>query len=159
VNQAAIASPAPSYDRAGIGWLGAAVLAAPLYWLAQFLLRPVALDLTWPLTRPLVFLLPALVYPVLEELCFRGLMQGALRERTWGLRHWHGITLANLCTALAFAAAHGFTRGMFLAAAVFVPGLIFGFFRDRFNRLGPSIALHVLYNAGWFWLFGAGLPR
>jgi membrane protease YdiL (CAAX protease family) len=157
VSEAAIPPPAAEYDRAGLGWLGAAVLAAPLYWLAQYLLRPVAIDLTWPLTRPWVFLLPAFVYPVLEELCFRGLLQGALRERAWGLRHWCGITLANICTALAFAAAHGLTRGMVHAAAVFAPGLIFGFFRDRFGNVGPSIALHVLYNAGWFWLFGAGL--
>ncbi len=152
-------SPRAVTDRAGIGWFGAALAAAPLYWLLQSLAQPVAADLAWPLARPLAFLVPALAYPVLEEVCFRGLLQTSLRARSWGKKAWHGISAANLCTALAFAAAHALTASMVHAAAVFVPGLVFGFFRDRFDSLGPSILLHVIYNAGWFWLFGGPVLR
>ena len=31
-----------------------------------------------------------------------------------------------------------------------VPGLVFGYFRERYNALWPAIVLHVWYNAGFF---------
>ena len=44
----------------------------PLFWVALFVLTRPAVDLTWPVSAPLVFLLPAFAYPVLEEIAFRG---------------------------------------------------------------------------------------
>jgi membrane protease YdiL (CAAX protease family) len=35
------------------------------------------------------------------------------------------------------------------AILVFAPSLVYGFFRDRYNNLYPSIVLHSTYNAGF----------
>jgi membrane protease YdiL (CAAX protease family) len=37
---------------------------------------------------------------------------------------------------------------------VFLPSLCFGFVRDRFGSVYPSIALHAFYNHGYFLLVG-----
>jgi hypothetical protein len=52
-----------------------------------------------------------------------------------------------------FVAAHFFWQVPYIAVSVFVPSLIFGYFRDRYHGIVPSILLHVFYNAGFFWLF------
>ncbi len=62
---------------------GAALVAAPivwgvLYWIDVPRLQPVG---EWIADNPFLFLLPAIVYPILEELAFRGLMQGWLITR------------------------------------------------------------------------------
>ncbi|MEO5573578.1 MAG: JDVT-CTERM system glutamic-type intramembrane protease [Gammaproteobacteria bacterium] len=114
---------------------------------------PLALDLAWPLRAPLTFLLLALVYPVLEELVFRGALQGALTRQTWGGRKLGPISLANFFTSLVFAGFHLFYHAPLWAALVFLPSLIFGYFRDRHQSVRPAIVLHVFYNAGYFWLF------
>ena len=41
-------------------------------------------------------------------------------------------------------------------AAVLLPSLVFGFFKDRSGALWAPMALHVFYNSGYFWLFGGG---
>jgi hypothetical protein len=39
------------------------------------------------------------------------------------------------------------------AAAVIVPSLVFGYVRDRYQSVYPSIVLHLYYNAGYALLF------
>jgi membrane protease YdiL (CAAX protease family) len=46
---------------------------------------------------------------------------------------------------------------VYLSVAVFLPSLIFGYFRDRYDQLHASIVLHVFYNAGYIWIF-ASIP-
>ncbi len=135
---------------------GAAILAAPFFLIAFTLLRPVTLELelSWPLHAPARFLLPALVYPVLEEAAFRGLLQGTLVRFDWGRRSRAGISGANLLTSIAFTACHVLYHPPAWAAAVFVPSLIYGYFRDRTGSIRHSVALHAWYNAGYFWIFG-----
>ncbi len=131
-----------------------AILAGPSFWLFFWSwLRP-ELHLSWPLHAPGRFLLAALVYPVLEEMVFRGGVQGALLGWPWGRRSCVGITGANLATTLSFALFHLFAHTPGWALAVILPSLVFGYFRDRTGRLGTSIGLHIWYNAGYFWLFG-----
>ena len=91
--------------------------------------------------------------PILEELLFRGVIQGQLRLRGWGREKVWGITRANLLASLLFGLAHVFYHPPLWALSVFVPSIIFGFFRDRYGSIYPSLALHVYYNAGYF-LFG-----
>jgi membrane protease YdiL (CAAX protease family) len=131
--------------------LGAAFLAAPFYWWLLAMWTDAAVGGTAPDPRQL--LLVGLVYPVLEELVFRGALQGWLRKQEWGTRQQSGMTLANLVTSAVFAAAHVLQRASIGAAAVFVPGLIFGYFRDRYGNLYASIALHIFYNSGLLLLF------
>lgn len=133
---------------------GAALAAAPFFWLLLYLLARPSVDWGWPLNRPAAFLLPVLVYPLLEEAAFRGWLQGLLFKKTWGRKARAGISQANLVTSLVFVACHFLYHPPLWAAAVFVPSLLFGYFRDLSGSITPSIILHVFYNAGYFWLFG-----
>lgn len=131
-----------------------ALLAGIAVWLAFWLVFPgllpaVPLDANVPLFLSLVIWQPAL-----EELLFRGVVQGQFRLRTWGgVKRW-GVTQANLLTSALFVLAHVFYHSPLWAVAVFVPSLVFGHFRDRVGNIAPALALHVYYNMGYF-LLGA----
>ena len=102
------------------------------------------------LREPWTFALYAIVYPVLEELAFRGLIQGELLKR---LRAQAGpLSSANALTSALFAAAHVVLRPSWLAASTFAPSLVFGYFRERHGSLVSPIVLHVTYNAGFLLL-------
>jgi hypothetical protein len=134
-------------------FLGVAILAAPLYWsvLALFINSPPAsIKLS---TDPKRLILLVIVYPILEEIVFRGALQGWLRRKSWGLRHRFGVTNANILTSIVFAAFHLIRRPNIWSAGVILPGLVFGFFRDRYGNLYAPMALHIFYNAGLIWLF------
>ena len=132
----------------------AALAAGIVFWgLLIVMTRPV-LDWEWPLRYPLAFLLPALVYPVLEEIVFRGGLQELLQRYFRG-RAIGPVSLANVGTSVVFAALHFFYHAPLWAAAVFIPSLIFGYFKDSYRRLAPPILLHVFYNTGHYWLFAA----
>lgn len=92
------------------------------------------------------------IYPVLEEWLFRGHMQPWLAEHVsggWGLLSW-----SNLLTSALFAALHFVFHPPLWAAAVFVPSLVFGFFRERHRHLDTPIILHMGYNASYTLLLG-----
>ena len=118
-------------------------------WLAdpRFLLALAAGFAFWAALASVV-----LLQPVVEELLFRGLLQGWLAEKPWGRRQLAGFTLANLAAALAFTALHFVNHPPLWAAGVLLPALLFGYFRDRHDSVLPAIALHVFYNAGYFLL-------
>ena len=78
-------------------------------------------------------------------------------QYTWGQRAWHGVTVANSATSLPFMLGHGAYHPPIWAAAVLVPSLIFGYFRDHYTSVYPSVTLHAVYNAGYFLL--TGLPE
>ncbi|WP_420797840.1 JDVT-CTERM system glutamic-type intramembrane protease MrtJ [Halorhodospira halochloris] len=84
--------------------------------------------------------------PVVEEWFFRGLLQGYLLRRYWGGMHLGPLSLANAMTAALFAASHWPRGGMVLAAGVLLPGLLFGFFRERHDGLISPVILHAWYN-------------
>lgn len=137
----------------------AAFAAGPLCWWALWMQSRPVLTPDWVLHAPVAYLMLAFLYPLGEELAFRGLLQGALAAKVWGRRQWAGISLANIATSLIFAAAHLWTHSAAWAAAVIAPSLVFGYFRDRTAALTLSIALHVWYNAGYFLLFPPGAAR
>ena len=139
--------------------LGAAFIAAPVFWIAWFLYLDAEPNWEWPLASPRQFLLLAIIYPILEEFVFRGALQGWLRKRDSMLHDWRGLTLANVITSAAFSVFHLFRNSVGISIAVFAPSMIFGFFRDRYDHLHTPIALHIFYNAGFVWLFlKSGLP-
>lgn len=88
--------------------------------------------------------------PVVEELLFRGLLQGALRRTQFGSRTLVGLSLANVVTSLLFVLLHMLRHTLPWALAVFWPSLLFGLFRDRSDSTWPPIALHVAFNAAFF---------
>ena len=134
-------------------WLAAILIALPV-WTVLYRQSSPALDLTWPVQAPATFLLLVMLYPVLEEVVFRGLIQGECMRRAVLRQQVAGITFANVLTSSIFAAAHLLSHPAGMAALVFLPSLLFGYFRDRHDGwLLPSILLHSYYNLGYFLLF------
>jgi hypothetical protein len=74
-----------------------------------------------------------------EELFFRGYVQERLRSR-WAA--WPSIALA----AGLFAAAHLLVEPGWMRAAVFVPGLVLGWLRERSGGLLAPTLFHWLAN-------------
>ena len=132
-----------------------AVLAAFFFWAALWLytpVRPVSPHqvLSWKYFF-LVFL-----QPILEESAFRGFLQGWFYQFPWGRSGRRGVTSANGLTSILFTLGHFGSHPPLWAVSVLIPSLIFGYFRDRYGSVYPSIVLHLIYNAGYFTL--TGLP-
>ncbi len=106
---------------------------------------PVLHSLDWPL-----FLTLCIVVPVLEELVFRGLIQGYLRQFDPGQKAILGISAANFLTSLLFVSLHGLTRDGYSALLVFLPSLYLGLVRDRTSSIVMCILIHILWNLGWY---------
>lgn len=85
--------------------------------------------------------------PLVEEILFRGILQGQLGKTSWGQRSWLHISLANVVTTILFITIHMVHSPPLFAIAVIVPSLIFGYFRDYCNSVYPSILLHSVFNA------------
>lgn len=132
-----------------------AALAGLAFWGALVLLPGVHLPglkslASWP------YLYLGVVAPVLEELAFRGALQGWLLETPYGVRRALGLTAANVTVSVVFTAIHFAYHPPLWAAAVLFPSLVFGHLRDRTGSVLPAIWLHVFYNLGYFAL--TGLP-
>jgi membrane protease YdiL (CAAX protease family) len=131
-----------------------AMAAGPACWLILFYVLQPAVQWSWPLIVPWQFLLPVLVFPLAEELVFRGLVQELLHEYL-GSGRLGPLSVANLLTSCLFTALHFIYHPPFWAALVFFPSLVFGFFKERTSALTAPIILHAFYNAGFIWLFSA----
>jgi len=127
----------------------AAILAGPVCWL---ILVSVGLPVVGPPTF-IFWLKLTVLMPVLEEIVFRGGIQAALISKPLFARRWGGVSLANLITSLLFAALHLVSQPPLWAALVFIPSLVFGWARDRYNAVLPCVLLHSVYNSGFVWLF------
>lgn len=93
-----------------------------------------------------------LLWPLLEELLFRGLLQGQLLRLNppLGQQHRLGpVTWANALTTLAFVALHLSAQPLVWALAVALPSLVLGHLRERFASVWPAVGLHMIYNAGF----------
>jgi uncharacterized protein len=142
---------APGFYRSPIFLSGLAVGGA--FWLVLPFLTVVKPS-PWFRLLSLPFLLAVLWQPIVEELLFRGCLQGFISIREWGQRSLVGISIANIMTSIVFAGAHIATHSLPWALSTLFPSLLFGVLRDRFGSVLPSIALHIVYNAGYFMLTG-----
>jgi membrane protease YdiL (CAAX protease family) len=138
--------------RPGWGWLTdrhfvRALLAGVVFWVVLN-----RLGATGPLLGLAALFSLILLQPLIEELLFRGLLQGRLIAQSWGQRPFAGFTLANWTVSLLFTALHFINHPPLWAAGVLLPSLLYGYFRDRHDSVLPAIALHVFYNAGYFLL-------
>jgi len=132
-------------------WLS--MIAAPFVWLILWGLLGLPLTLTD--TKPVISIgMIILVYPVLEEIVFRGALQGWLLDFKAFRQRIIYLTAANWITSLIFTGMHFINHSPAWAATVIVPSLVFGWARDRYNWIAPSIVLHSFYNAGFILLFG-----
>lgn len=89
-----------------------------------------------------------LLRPLLEELVFRGIVQGELLRWTRG-RMAGPLTRANLATTVLFVAAHLLAQPPAWALAVAAPSLVLGHVRDRLRSVWPAVVLHAIYNGGF----------
>ena len=102
----------------------------------------------------IILLRACLLAPFVEELLFRGVLFGWLRQRL-------SASLTIAVTSVAFAAIHVYASILPLA---FATGVALGWIRERSNSTAPTIVAHVVHNvlvvtfayatAGW----GARLP-
>jgi len=93
-----------------------------------------------------------LLWPLIEELLFRGLLQGQLlrlSQHGGQPRRIGPVTWANALTTLAFVALHLSAQPLAWALAVALPSLVFGHLRERFASVWPAVGLHMVYNAGF----------
>ena len=129
-----------------------AIIVAICFWYAFAFLQGVELKSHTISLSTLLY--SVLLYPVLEEVVFRGLIQHQLYHRKSVFRKQQlGVSLANLATSVLFSAFHLINQDPTWAIAVFIPSLIFGYFRDRYDSIFPSVVLHIFYNLGFFTLF------
>lgn len=98
-----------------------------------------------PTSSAWVLLLAA---PLLEEIVFRGALQGWLLNNRGGRPLFGPLSWANFLTSVAFAALHGLNQGGGVAWMTVFPSLIFGHCRERYGVLPPCIILHAIFNAG-----------
>ena len=129
-------------------------LAAGLVFWAVLPLLVAVQPLPWHRISSLAFLLAVVWQPIVEELLFRGCLQGFLSLREWGQRSLVGISIANLLTSMVFTGAHIATHPLLWASLMLFPSLLFGALRDRSASVLPPIVLHIIYNAGYFLLTG-----
>ena len=85
--------------------------------------------------------------PFIEEVLFRGIIQGQIRKWDWGRRSWLSISSANAITSVLFVIVHMINSTPALALIILAPSLVFGYFRDYCNSVYPSIIIHSSYNA------------
>jgi len=130
----------------------AAVLAGFACWLVLYFIQQPHIQWDWPLSEPWQFLSLVVLYPVIEEIIFRGLIQELAHDYI-SRQSLGPISIANLLTSFLFTGLHFIHHAPLWAALVFFPSLVFGFFKDRTRQLTAPIFLHIFYNAGFIWLF------
>lgn len=134
---------------------GAALLAAPVFCLLYIeIFQRQTENIFWLFsdTRSLFFLI--LLYPVIEEMLFRGMIQEFIGQKTEQYGHFFCITIANLLTSILFVLMHFIHHSPVWAILTLFPSLIFGYFKERYNNIIPSIILHIFYNLNYFSLIG-----
>jgi len=124
------------------------MLLAPLpVWIWLFAIEGIT-----GITKLAVLLNLVLLYPIVEELIFRGAIQPLLAR--WLKQRWLILSLANLTTSSLFVLVHLVNHSPAWAIATFIPSLAFGYIQERTNNIAAPIILHCTYNAGYFLLLG-----
>ena len=134
---------------------GAALFAAPIFcifYIKVFSLQPP--DPLWLFQDMYSFGILVLFYPIIEELSFRGMIQEYLSHKVGDSKRIAGISLANILTSILFVLMHFIYHTPIWALLVFFPSLLFGYFKEHFSSVIPSILLHSFYNLVFFSLIG-----
>jgi len=134
---------------------GAALLAAPIFCLLYVEIFPNKTnDFFWLLSDGKSFFLLIFLYPLIEELAFRGTIQEYLYSKTKQQRLFLGLSLANVLTSILFVLMHFVHHEPVWAILIFFPSLLFGYFKEIYNQITPSIVLHMFYNLCYFSFLG-----
>lgn len=87
---------------------------------------------------------------LVEEVAFRGLLQGQLLKTTWGAYRLLTITIANAVTSVAFTALHFLHHPPIWALGVVAPSLALGWLRERHRDTWSPMAAHGVFNLEFF---------
>ena len=128
------------------------LLFGPISWLGMAFFIPVQVTTFTDQIDLVRWLMLIIIYPVLEEFVFRGLVLGWLNERL-ARRRFGLLSYANLLTSVLFVAVHFIAQPWYWALLVFFPSLVFGYLKERHNSLISPIILHSTYNLGFIFLF------
>jgi membrane protease YdiL (CAAX protease family) len=128
----------PSALKWMLAAIGAYLLFATLY--SVLILEPHQEDIAKGFgTIPVQILLIVVAAPASEELCFRGMLFGGLRERLPRLG-------AALLSGLIFGGLHALT-GITAVPPLIVFGFILALLYEKTGSIVPGILLHMLNNA------------
>ena len=105
-----------------------------------------------PVANRSLFLSLVLLYPALEEILFRGLIQPTIAK--YFSKSWLIVSQSNLITSMLFVSLHFINHPPIWAFAVFIPSLAFGYIQERTDNLLAPVTLHSTYNAGYFLMLG-----
>ena len=133
-----------------VHWYFALLLAVVCWILYGIFISPLKFNSLFDSINLLIF--SVLLYPIVEEIVFRGLIQEYFSRRTIFNHMFIGLSLANISTSVLFALSHLWSQSPLWALLTFFPSLVYGYFKERHNHLLPGIALHSLYNLGFIML-------
>ncbi len=122
-------------------------MAAPIFvllYISMFQHQTVNVETLLSDTKSLFFLI--VFYPVIEELAFRGVIQEYIATKTKQYPSFYYISVANVLTSVLFVLMHFVHHPPIWAMLVFIPSLIFGYFKEQYKHILPSIFLHMFYN-------------
>ncbi len=83
---------------------------------------------------------------VVEEVIFRGAVQGWLLRKASLKKGVLGLSWANWLTSALFAAAHVWQHLLSLVPGYLLVSLVLGHFRERYRGILVPVALHAWYN-------------
>jgi membrane protease YdiL (CAAX protease family) len=130
------------FQPSAMKWMGAAIGAYLLFALAYSLLivephqKDIAKDFG---TIPVQILLIVIAAPISEEVCFRGMLFGGLREKLPRLG-------AALITGVIFGGLHALT-GVSAVPPLIVFGFLLALLYEKTGSIVPGILLHMLNNS------------
>jgi membrane protease YdiL (CAAX protease family) len=130
------------FDRSALKWMAASVGAYLAFNLAYSMLivEPEQEDIAENFGPvPIQILLIVLAAPIVEELCFRGMLFGGLRERL-------PKYAAALIAGTVFGLLHVFT-GITAVPPLIALGFIFCLLYEKTGSIVPGILLHALNNS------------
>ena len=110
-------------------------------------------NIFWFKENPFLFLRLTISSAVIEEIIFRGVLYELFSKTKLKDRSFKKITYINLLISFIFCLVHLFTHPIHWALATFIPSLIFGQYKERFNSILPPILLHFFYNFCYFLIF------
>ncbi len=133
-----------------LSWLG-----DYLFWLSLILSVPVRLVLIPDFQTHIIanfnFLLnQLLLIAIPEEIFFRGFLMSLFAIEL--KRKIFIFSYSNIAAAIVFSIFHLFIHDILWSASVFIPALVYGYFREKHDSVLPAVILHFFYNIVYFYI-------